>query len=76
MSIHDMQMILMRQNGDNLTGSNSGTLMSRSLSESDLSEIGPGGAAFSGPPSPDHLLAPSDEDFVQQQIAMNMSNGN
>ena len=36
-------------------------MLSRSLSESDLSEI-IGGATGSDPPSPIHMMAPSDED--------------
>ena len=59
MSIHDMQLVM---NTDPSVAS----VLSRSLSESDLSEIcgngSLGGAAGSDPPSPVHMLAPSDED--------------
>ena len=55
MSIHDMQMVM---------HPDTSTILSRSLSESDLSEIcGLGGATGSDPPSPIHMhMAPSDDD--------------
>ena len=55
MSIHDMQMVM---------HPDTSTILSRSLSESDLSEIcGLGGATGSDPPSPVHMhMAPSDDD--------------
>ena len=52
MSIHDMQMVM---------HPDTSTILSRSLSESDLSEI-IGGATGSDPASPIHMMAPSDED--------------
>ena len=56
MSIHDMQMVMHHPD--------TSTILSRSLSESDLSEIcGLGGATGSDPPSPIHMhMAPSDDD--------------
>ena len=55
MSIHDMRMVLTHQD--------TSTILSRSLSESDLSEIcGIGGTTGSDPPSPVHMMAPSDDD--------------
>ena len=58
LSIHDMQMVMMHPD--------SSSFLSRSLSESDLSEIGPnttiGGASGSGTQSPVQMMAPSDDD--------------
>ena len=51
MSIHDMQMMMHQDS----------SVLSRSLSESDLSEI-IGGATGSDPPSPIHMMAPSDDE--------------
>ena len=56
MSIHDMQMMMSHHNPPM-----DSSVLSRSLSESDLSEI-IGGATGSDPPSPIHMMAPSDED--------------
>ena len=55
MSIHDMQIVM---------HPDTSTILSRSLSESDLSEICVlGGATGSDPPSPIHMhVAPSDDD--------------
>ena len=53
MSIHDMQMMMHKYQDS--------SVLSRSLSESDLSEI-IGGATGSDPASPIHMMAPSDED--------------
>ena len=57
MSIHDMQMMMHHNHHHHQDSS----VLSRSLSESDLSEI-IGGATGSDPPSPIHMMAPSDED--------------
>ena len=57
LSIHDMQMVMMHPDAS--------SFLSRSLSESDLSEIGPttiGGASGSGTQSPVQMMAPSDDD--------------
>ena len=55
LSIHDMQMVMMHPDAS--------SFLSRSLSESDLSEIGPiGGASGSGTQSPVQMMAPSDDE--------------
>ena len=55
LSIHDMQMVMMHPDAS--------SFLSRSLSESDLSEISPiGGASGSGTQSPVQMMAPSDDD--------------
>ena len=57
LSIHDMQMVMMHPDAS------TSSFLSRSLSESDLSEISPiGGASGSGTQSPVQMMAPSDED--------------
>ena len=57
LSIHDMQMVMMHPDAS------TSSFLSRSLSESDLSEISPiGGASGSGTQSPVQMMAPSDDD--------------
>lgn len=66
MSIHDMQMVLMHPIPNTGGGQyqQDSSVLSRSLSESDLSEIcGIGGATGSDPPSPVNMMAPSDDEF-------------
>ena len=65
MSIHDMQMVMHHPD--------TSTILSRSLSESDLSEIcGLGGATGSDPPSPIHMhMAPSDDDDTNTGTVVN-----